>query len=79
MRSLPDSAVRVVSLVILGGLAWLLLGCWIEGGSERFYLLVPPLGLALFTCLFRQGWSRLRSRLVPLCGCVAGLGLLLTS
>src|SRR5947209_19148478 len=79
MRSLPDSAVRLVSLIALSGLAWFLLGFWIEGGSERFYVLVPPLGLALFLGLSVGGWSRLKARLVPLTCSVAGLALLLTS
>src|SRR5438552_1731000 len=26
----------------VSGLFWLLLGFWVPGGSERFYLLVPP-------------------------------------
>jgi hypothetical protein len=73
LRALSDSAVRSLSLVAFGGIAWSLLGLWIVGGSERFYLLVPPVGLALFVRSSAAGWSRLKARAVPACGCVAGL------
>jgi alpha-beta hydrolase superfamily lysophospholipase len=73
LRAISDSAVRILSLIAFGGLAWSVLGLWIEGGSERFYLLVPPFGLAVFIRLSAAGWSRLKARAVPACGCMAGL------
>jgi alpha-beta hydrolase superfamily lysophospholipase len=40
---------RLISLTILAlaVAAWFSLGRWVPDGSERFYLLVPPVGLAL--------------------------------
>ncbi len=37
----------ILLLAITGVLAWWLLGPWVASGSERFYLLVPPVALAL--------------------------------
>src|SRR5277367_2925646 len=44
--------------VLLGALIlWLLLGYWIPQGSERFYVLLPPLALGLVAACSLQPWQ----------------------
>jgi len=69
MRSSSDSAVRIFNLCAAVGLAWFLLGFWIAGASERFYLLVPPVGLAILVRPRGVAWPRLKARIVS-----AGVG-----
>lgn len=45
--------------------AWFLLARWLPGGSERFYLLVPPAALAVYLAAVPDGWRKIRSQLVP--------------
>ncbi len=53
----------IVGILLAGVLAWWLLGRWVVSGSERFYLLVPPVFLALFLLGAPHGWQRLRTSL----------------
>jgi fermentation-respiration switch protein FrsA (DUF1100 family) len=59
------------AVVLLSGVAaWWLLGLVVPAGGERFYLLVPPVALALIGAWSPEPWrsmaSRLRHWLVPL-------------
>ncbi len=58
-------ALVVAGVVLTALLAWFDLGPWVVSPSERFYLVVPPLGVAL--CLVRSsdGWRKLKAQLVP--------------
>src|SRR4051812_6394526 len=54
-------------------LAWWLLGFWLVRGSERFYLLVPPVTLALLAIGLPDGWRGLLPYGHKACLYVAGL------
>jgi pimeloyl-ACP methyl ester carboxylesterase len=44
---------------------WFLLGRWLPGGSERFYLLFPIAALAVYLAAVPDAVRKLRSQLVP--------------
>lgn len=50
-------------VILAGGSAWWLLGFWVPAGSERLYLVVPPVGLALVVLLAAEPGRELRTRL----------------
>lgn len=54
--------VAVVALCIA---AWFLLGRWLPGGSERFYVLFPMAAIAIYLAAVPDAVSKLRSQLVP--------------
>jgi len=67
------SWLRALPVLALAVAAWWLLGFWLPGGSERFYLLVPPVGLALMLAFAAEPWRELKRRLratAPLFGLV---------
>ncbi|HLJ94838.1 MAG TPA: hypothetical protein VKU02_16800, partial [Gemmataceae bacterium] len=72
MQSPSDRAVRILGLIAFGTLAWSLLGFSTLGGSERFYLLVPPFGLALLVVRSAAGRSKLKRRIGLAGGCAGG-------
>src|SRR5947209_12588230 len=53
----------VVSILLLAVVGWWLLGFWVVRGSERFYLLLPPVALALWSLRFPDGWRGFRPHL----------------
>lgn len=55
----------VLSILSAGLLAWWLLSPWILTGSERFYLVLPPVCLAFHVAARPEGWRGLRSVLRP--------------
>jgi fermentation-respiration switch protein FrsA (DUF1100 family) len=57
-RSMLTCLILLTSVVI-----WWLLGRWVPGESERFYLLVPPVFLVLFRIRSPAGWSGLKPHL----------------
>jgi fermentation-respiration switch protein FrsA (DUF1100 family) len=71
---MPDLAAFLILPVT--GLLWLLLGMWIPGGSERFYLLVPPAFLAYFLLTSAAAWKELKQLLPIVCTLLAVLTLL---
>jgi pimeloyl-ACP methyl ester carboxylesterase len=68
----------VLTTLVACALSWWLLGHWIPGGSERFYLLFPPAALALYLAAVPDGWAKLRPQLRPACIYVAILAVLCT-
>jgi pimeloyl-ACP methyl ester carboxylesterase len=68
----------VLAVLLAGVLSWRILGNWIPGGSERFYLLFPPVAVALFLTGVPDGWTKLRAQLRPALVYVAILGILCT-
>ena len=69
----------VIALLLASVLAWSLLGFCVHGASERFYLLLPPVLLALLLVRAPGGWARLRPHVRPLLTYVAGLLALCTA
>lgn len=58
MMSYP---LRLLVLFLVGVSLWLLLACWLPGGSERFYVIFPILFVAHECFVVRQprtGWQR---------------------
>lgn len=62
-----------LGVFLAAGLAWWLLGRWVPGRSERFYLVVLPGMLAVFAGLSPNGWRGLRKQLRPAGVYFAGL------
>jgi pimeloyl-ACP methyl ester carboxylesterase len=54
------TATAIAGVMVVGVSSWLLLGLWIAGGSERFYLLLPPLVvlMVLATAAEPRQWLR---------------------
>jgi pimeloyl-ACP methyl ester carboxylesterase len=69
------STIKIASVIAPAYLAWLLLGLWIPGESERFYLLVPPVALGLFLASGHRPWQQLREQWLRAVVLVLCLGL----
>lgn len=59
----------LLTLLVLASavLVWRLLGLHVVGGSERFYLILPPTFLALYVTLSPEGWRGLRAHAGSAC------------
>ncbi len=62
----------------VSGLLWWLLGFWVPGGAERFYLLLPPVFLAYFLTSSPGAWRELKQLVLPLGTLLVVLGVLCT-
>lgn len=71
MRRLLQTLVLLVS----AWLGWRMLGLWIVGGSERFYLILPPVFVGLYAVLSADGWRGLKVHVRPATGYLFGLAL----
>src|SRR5579859_7988508 len=63
--NLVRRTILAIILLAAGVGTWWLLGRWLPGGSERFYLLFPPTAIAVFFAAVPDGWSKLKSQLLP--------------
>jgi alpha-beta hydrolase superfamily lysophospholipase/fumarate reductase subunit D len=69
-------AILALGVLLISVPAWHWLRLWTPGGSERFYLLVPPVYLLLYAILAPDGWRRLTAYVRPAVAFVSFLALL---
>lgn len=69
MRRLLGTATTILAT----GVLWWLLAGWVPGGSERFYLLLPPAALLLAVVWMPGGVGALKAYRRKACGYVVGL------